>query len=276
MGLRSRSVGRTRGSSRSRSIWVVIALVAVAGAAASVFVPSLVRAQALRTAGSRAENYISDVMDTTLRRSDALRPVEGTRYADLAKALREGVPSGAPVVQITVWQTDGTVLFSTEAGLVGDRFPDQVASLNRIVQHGALSESHAAPTNDRGSRPYPGPTLVSRAALRVGGANPITVIGEVVEDYTTVTSPAEGLAVPVTGAFIVATLLAVGVLLAIALSRYEGSSRQAPVAPQPTTPTWYRGRSRAAAGAPAPAATPAVGVNTLLQRLQSAIPEGAG
>ena len=50
MGRRSRSVGRTRGSSRSRSLWLIIALVAVAGTAASVFVPTLVRAQALSAA----------------------------------------------------------------------------------------------------------------------------------------------------------------------------------------------------------------------------------
>src|SRR2546423_5004595 len=277
MGRRSRSVGRTRGSSRSRSLWLIIALVAVAGTAASVFVPTLVRAQALSAAGSRAENFISDAMAVTLRRTDAAHPVSGARYAELDRTLHQNLPAGAPVVQLTVWRTDGTILFSTEAGLVGKAFPDRASGLSMVVRHGPKTESHPAPPTDNGPRPYPGPTLVTRDALKVGGTNPVTGVAEVVQDYGTIVSPAEGLSLPVTGAFIVATLLAVGVLLAMALSRYEGSARTPAVTASPSTPTWYRGRTRRGApGGPAPTAlSPATGVNTLLQRLQARIQESA-
>src|ERR671931_2420946 len=266
MGSRSRTSGRNR-APRSRAIWVVIALVAVAGTAASVFVPDLVRDQALRAAASRAENFISDAMATTLRRTDVVKPVVGDRYAELDRRLHNLVPSGAPVVQITVWRTDGTVLFSTEAGLVGDRFPGEDDGLSQVVRQGPQSAPHDAPSTGKGPRPFPGPTLVSRAALKLGSTNPVTVVAEVVQEYSTIVSPAEGLSLPVTVAFIVATLLTVGVLLSVALSRYEGSARPAPVVAAPTTPTWYRGRSRSRgpAGAAPPVDAPAQGVNTLLQ-----------
>src|SRR5919197_3338073 len=276
MGSRSRRDGRNR-TARSRSIWVVLALVAVAGTTASVFVPNLVRAQALHTAGTRAENFISDAMATTLRRTDVVKPVVGDRYTELDKQLHNLVPSGAPLVQITVWRTDGTVLFSTEAGLVGDRFPGEDDGLSRVVRQGPQSAPHDAPSTGKGPRPFPGPTLVSRAALKLGSTNPVTVVAEVVQEYSTIVSPAEGLSLPVTVAFIVATLLTVGVLLSVALSRYEGSARPAPVVAAPTTPTWYRGRSRSrgTAGVVPSVDAPAQGMNTLLQRLQARIQESA-
>src|SRR2546423_15406652 len=102
MGRRSRSVGRTRGSSRSRSLWLIIALVAVAGTAASVFFPTLVRAQALSAAGSPAEKLISDAMAVTLLRPEAANSVSGARDAEVDRTHQQKHPTRTPTGQVCV------------------------------------------------------------------------------------------------------------------------------------------------------------------------------
>jgi signal transduction histidine kinase len=75
-----------------------------------------------------AEFHAQFVAETILRHElrprelNFLTPVSGERYKELQEFVRERVLRW-PIIQLTIWRSDGMIVFSEDPSLVGDRLP---------------------------------------------------------------------------------------------------------------------------------------------------------
>src|SRR5919197_1049710 len=256
------------GSAKARAAWMVAALVAVVGTVAAFLAPQLVRGRALATASARAESLVVDGLGSKLEKSDVNAAIDDKRYAEIDSYLDGLIGPGFPVLEVTVWRGDGTVAFSTESSLLQRRFPGEIPVIRRTVEHSRY-DVMLADEKRKDPTPFTRALLDTHAPLRLGTTDPVTVVVEVVQDYATVVANVQSLAQPVTIAFGAASLLCVVILVMFGIMQArEQASRRIPSVVR-STPSWVRSKSVQ------PAEPPAVGVNTLMQRLQARIQESA-
>ena len=62
-------------------------------------------------------------------------PVTGERYEELPSEVVARVLVG-DAVRLKVWRPDGTIVFSDERRLVGERFPEEAAELAEVMREG--------------------------------------------------------------------------------------------------------------------------------------------
>jgi signal transduction histidine kinase len=128
------------------AVAALVAFVAV-GAGLSVLLSRRALDRDRRAATGDAQFVIESVFIDHLTSKDLSAPVKPDRYSQLLDFARAHVLQ-PPLVLVTVWRSDGTVLFSSVRALVGKRF-DQAPDL-RAAFVGGISRSAVVYNLDKG------------------------------------------------------------------------------------------------------------------------------
>lgn len=92
-----------------------------------------VRQRAELAAASHATFVADSVLGPALAGIDLDTPLSGAAYAQLDAVVRDRVLSDGYDVRVKIWRADGTILYSDDPELVGDRFPDEVEDLAEAI-----------------------------------------------------------------------------------------------------------------------------------------------
>src|SRR5688572_9522893 len=145
--------------------------------------------------GFRARSVAYTLLREQLRPADFTRPVTGARQAELDELFaRQVLVEGARTVRVTLWATDGTLVYSNVHGLIGTRRRD--ASLRRALDGETVLDARRL-AGVAGARSNP-KVLTAYVPVRLtGGVRPSGVF-EVSEDYAPVAREVRASVTPVT------------------------------------------------------------------------------
>ena len=166
-------------------LWFAVAtLVAflVIGAALSFLTVRTVRAGAEAMATSHARFALGSVLAPILEGVDLSRPLRGAEY-ERVRALVERHLISPRDVRVKVWRPDGTIVFSDEPSLVGQRFPEEVPELRRVLAGAPISgltELEAA--EEREERPVADRLFAIYLPLRLEPGSPPVAVVELYQD----------------------------------------------------------------------------------------------
>lgn len=103
-----------------RALFATLAVICLLGAGVSYGATRYLQSELEADATRDARKLSTDVLQPLLLPRDATAPVRGARYDELLTSVRERVLAG-PITEVLLWGQDGTVLFSNDRGLVGER-----------------------------------------------------------------------------------------------------------------------------------------------------------
>src|SRR5947209_5578759 len=166
---------------------------AVVGAGLSVLLSRRVLDRDRRAAAEHAQFVVDSVLADHLTAKDLSAPVKPDRYAQLLGFARTQVLQ-PPLVLVTVWRSDGTVLFSSIRSFVGKKFVP--ASDLRAAFVGDISRSAVVYNLDKGKLFVPRlpeqvlDTFVPLASRTGHGSSSPSVVVEIYTDYASVIATA--------------------------------------------------------------------------------------
>jgi hypothetical protein len=106
-----------------RSRWAIVSLVFALGFAASTSLVRSERNAALDSLTRQARDE-AQLVTATLTGRQLIEPVTGSSYGRLATKIRRSLSSRGAIVGLTVWTSDGRILFSLNGSLVGTSPPE--------------------------------------------------------------------------------------------------------------------------------------------------------
>lgn len=109
------------------------------GIATHVLLGRIVTQQYRDFADFHAEFVVGTVIEDHLRVEDVQEPVRGERYDELADLAHEFVLL-EDVFRVKIWRPDGTIVFSDEPRLVGERFEGERFEIRKVIADGRHSE----------------------------------------------------------------------------------------------------------------------------------------
>ena len=166
---------------------------AVVGAGLSVLLSRRVLDRDRRAAAEHAQFVVDSVLADHLTAKDLSAPVKPDRYAQLLGFARTQVLQ-PPLVLVTVWRSDGTVLFSSIRSFVGKKFVP--ASDLRAAFVGDTSRSAVVYNLDKGKLFVPRlpeqvlDTFVPLASRTGHGSSSASAVVEIYTDYASVIATA--------------------------------------------------------------------------------------
>ena len=166
---------------------------AVVGAGLSVLLSRRVLDRDRRAAAEHAQFVVDSVLADHLTAKDLSAPVKPDRYAQLLGFARTQVLQ-PPLVLVTVWRSDGTVLFSSIRSFVGKKFVP--ASDLRAAFAGGNSRSAVVYNLDKGKLFVPRlpeqvlDTFVPLASRTGHGSSSASAVVEIYTDYASVIATA--------------------------------------------------------------------------------------
>lgn len=110
----------------------------VVGVVTHVLLGRIVTQQYRDFADFHAEFVVRSVIEDHLEVSDVQTPVRGERYDELADLTDEFVLL-EDVFRVKLWRPDGTIVFSDEPRLVGERFEGERFEIRRVISDGRRS-----------------------------------------------------------------------------------------------------------------------------------------
>jgi len=171
---------RPKPGSALRALWATLAgiLLLLGGVA---YAANLYFASELERGATRdARKLAIDVIQPLLSPTDASAPIRGARYDQILASLEQKVLAG-PINRVRLWRVDGTILFSDDPSLVGDREADMRDDIHAVTA--GTSESQVLGDRFR--------TLTS---IRVGepqvGEPPILLAVELGRSHESLVAPA--------------------------------------------------------------------------------------
>jgi hypothetical protein len=116
-----------------RSRWAIVSLVFALGFAAST---SLVRSERNGALDGLTRQARDDaqLVTATLTGKQLIEPVTGSSYDRLAAKIRRSISSRGSIAGLTVWSSDGRILFSLNESLVGANPPEMQPLIDGISQ----------------------------------------------------------------------------------------------------------------------------------------------
>ncbi|GIU99250.1 MAG: hypothetical protein KatS3mg014_0866 [Actinomycetota bacterium] len=114
---RLRGLGR---ASRRRALWGGLTGALLVASALALGQAGSVEERMLREATASGVSLVANTLVPELTAADAAGPVTGDRYRELATVVEQGVRADGTVRAVLVWAADGTILFASDASLVGD------------------------------------------------------------------------------------------------------------------------------------------------------------
>lgn len=103
-----------------RALWATLAVICLLGAGAAYGATRYLQSELEADATQDARKLTNEVLEPLLSAKEASAPVRGDHYGALLAEVRERV-LGGPITGIRLWAQDGTVLFSDDRQLVGER-----------------------------------------------------------------------------------------------------------------------------------------------------------
>jgi signal transduction histidine kinase len=110
----------------------LVAFVAIAGVLAHL-VSDQLRGRQEQAAKFHAVFITDSILRYELTPADVLAPIDpsSARYEELLSLVRSRLLQ-SPVVRLKIWRADGTVVFSDEPRLIGERFEDEAEELGEV------------------------------------------------------------------------------------------------------------------------------------------------
>lgn len=103
-----------------RALWATLAVICLLGAGVAYGATRYLQSELEADATHDARKLTTDVLEPLLSAKDAAAPVHGARYDELLASVSNRVLAG-PITDVRLWAQDGTVLFSDDRHLVGER-----------------------------------------------------------------------------------------------------------------------------------------------------------
>jgi hypothetical protein len=100
-----------------------MSFVFVVGIGATVYLSNADRNQAIAGAAKNTRND-AQLLSAVLSNKELSKPVGGRRYDKVAERIRKSVTLGGPVVSVTIWSSEGRILFDANKSLVGTSPPE--------------------------------------------------------------------------------------------------------------------------------------------------------
>ncbi len=100
-----------------------MSFVFVVGIGATVYLSNADRNQAIARAAKDTRND-AQLLSAVLSNKELSKPVGGRRYDKVAERIRKSVTLGGPVVSVTIWSSEGRILFDANKSLVGTSPPE--------------------------------------------------------------------------------------------------------------------------------------------------------
>lgn len=119
-------------ASRRRAVWGALAGVLLVASALALGQAGSVEERMLREATASGVALVAHTLVPELTPTDAAGPVTGDRYRELAEIVERGMLADATVRSVLLWAPDGTILFASDASLVGDQVRPMRATLLSI------------------------------------------------------------------------------------------------------------------------------------------------
>jgi hypothetical protein len=108
---------------RRRSLWAILSFLFALGVAVSTIMVQAERNEALDSAVERAREE-AELATATLTGKELTKPVTGSSYDKVAAKVWKSVSSNDSIAGVTVWSSQGRILFSLNESLVGSTPPE--------------------------------------------------------------------------------------------------------------------------------------------------------
>jgi hypothetical protein len=108
-------------ASRRRALWGALTGALFVASALALGQAGSAEERVLREATASGVALVAHTLAPELRPSDAAGPITGERYRELAEVVQQGVLADGTVRSVLMWAADGTILFASDASLVGDQ-----------------------------------------------------------------------------------------------------------------------------------------------------------
>jgi len=132
--LESRTTVRNR-----RVLWGALSLVLIAAMAASYLLGETAEERHEARATSDASSTTELILAPLFKPKDLAEPVGHNRRKELLAAVGKRILQASPITALSVWSPDGTMVFSTAPGSVGDRLSGERDRLRRVMRGGVES-----------------------------------------------------------------------------------------------------------------------------------------
>jgi len=106
-----------------RALWATLSFVFAVGIGATVYLSNADRNHAIAKAAKDTRND-APLLSAVLSNKQLSKPVGGPRYDKLAERIRKAVTLGGPVVSVTIWSSEGQILFDGDRNVVGSTPPE--------------------------------------------------------------------------------------------------------------------------------------------------------
>lgn len=103
-----------------RALWATLAVICLLGAGAAYGATRYLQSELEADATQDARKLTNEVLEPLLSAKEVSAPVRGDHYGALLAEVRGRVLAG-PITGIRLWAQDGTVLFSDDRQMVGER-----------------------------------------------------------------------------------------------------------------------------------------------------------
>ncbi|HEU4356057.1 MAG TPA: hypothetical protein VFT27_10750 [Actinomycetota bacterium] len=127
---RVRGLGAT---ARRRVLWGVLTLVLVAAAILALGQSQRLRGGLIADSTASAQALVDATLEPILAGTDGVAPASGDLLAQLTEAVNGQVLADGTVRSVTIWTGDGTIVFTDDAGLIGDRVKSMRTTVAGVI-----------------------------------------------------------------------------------------------------------------------------------------------
>ena len=115
-----------------RSLWTILSILFFLGFVVSTVIVRSERNSALDSVAKLARDD-AQLLTVTLTKEQLIKPVRGSSYEELSKNIGKRLSKGS-IIGVTVWSSQGQILFSLNESLVGTTPPDMQPLIVGIAQ----------------------------------------------------------------------------------------------------------------------------------------------
>ena len=176
-------------------------------------------------AGARHAIFVGRaVLAPALDGVDLSRPLRGTTYRALDKVVHQRILAGGDAVRVKIWRMDGTIVFSDQAELVGDRFPEEIDDLKEVARGGEVLRGISDLDEEENTfeRDLADKLFFTYAPLRLEPGGPVVAVAEIYRDYRFIQDDIDAAVRQVAGILVAGLAVLYALMLPIAF----GASRE--------------------------------------------------
>lgn len=172
-----------------------LAAFVLVGSASMVVMTRYARARAESTGVYHTEFVATAILAPALAHVDLSHPVTGPEYERLRSLVQQRVMSDGRTVRVKIWRPDGTIVFSDDRRLVGQRFPGESEELQDVMG-GEVSSgvSDLQDAENADERDLADKLFFTYTPLRTEPGGPVVAVAEIYQDYAFIQSDLNAIA----------------------------------------------------------------------------------